>query len=400
MEFITYEQALDIIDQHPWYPEIESIEISQATQRVLAEDIVADRDFPPFDRVTMDGIAISYAAFKNGIREFKIEATQAAGAPALQLQTPDGCIEIMTGAMLSKGADTIIKYEEVEIKDEFAQIITENVAQQQNVHFKGLDQKSGDVLIKSGHVIGAAEIGVLSTVGKHQINVLSQPKALVVSTGDELVDVSDTPLAHQIRKSNVWSVYSKLTEWGVTTDMMHLNDTKEVIYQSLKQAIEQYDFIVMSGGVSKGKFDYIPEVLNEIGVTKHFHRVKQRPGKPFWFGTTDSCRIFALPGNPVATFMCLNTYVRRWLLQSHHQKVNSIKVSLTEDIQFKPDLTFFQQVKIDASSGHLLATPIRGNGSGDFANLTNADGFVVLPHGQSTFSQDEQIDYIPYRNVV
>jgi len=190
-----------------------------------------------------------------------------------------------------------------------------------------------------------------------------------------------------------------LKQWGIQADRLHLLDDKAQLRIKLTQSIRDYDVLILSGGVSKGKFDFIPEILDELGVKKHFHRIKQRPGKPFWFGRTIDTFVFALPGNPVSSFMCLNRYVRIWLEASlAAAAVTKPRFALAAPVHFKPDLTYFVQVKLQYSSdGNVTALPIEGNGSGDFANLVNADGFLELERGKDIYEAGEAYDFLAWR---
>lgn len=385
---ISVLQATSIISEHLFKPAVETIPLHLANERVLAEDILADRDFPPFDRVAMDGICLRFEDFNNGQRQFPIKGIQAAGAPPLTMQ--DGSVlEIMTGAMLSNGADTVIRYEDLEINDGIATIQNEDVRFGQNVHKQGSDRKDGELLLCANTKIDAASIGVLATVGKATVDVYEKPNVVIVSTGDELVDVDETPLPHQIRKSNVHTLKALLNRQGIEPELVHLPDEKGEIRNTIAALLKRNDAILMSGAVSKGKFDFLPEVLKDLGVEKHFHKVEQRPGKPFWFGTKDKTKVFAFPGNPVSTFVCAIRFFEPWLKKSYQQQSEMQYAFLMDDVSFKPNLTYFLQVKVSNNKGQLMATPVVGNGSGDLANLTVANAFMELPSGQTEFKAGE-----------
>ncbi len=283
---ISVNEASDIINGRLFKPTIEVVGLHTALNRICAEEVVADRDFPPFNRVAMDGICIQYHDYQKGQREFKIVGTQPAGAKALENQR--GCaIEIMTGAMLSRHADSVIRYEDLSIVNGIATISIDDVRQGQNVHKQGSDRKKGDILISKNSLITPTEIGVLATVGKQTVPVYTNPKVAIVSTGDELVNVNETPLSHQIRKSNVHTLKALVQQHGIEPELVHLADDKSAITCKIGVLLKDKDVILMSGAVSKGKFDFLPEVLADLGVVKHFHKVEQRPGKPFWFGITE-----------------------------------------------------------------------------------------------------------------
>ena len=397
---ITIEEAQNIIAGTIYDFGIEEIPFAQAVGRVLREDLFADRDLPPYNRVTMDGIAIQYQSFEKGNRNFKIEGIAPAGAAQMILQNGDSCLEVMTGSILPNNTDTVIRYEDLEIKDGVVKVMLDNLKNKQNVHRKGEDRLQNSKIVSAGKTISPAEIGVAATVGKSMLKVTRLPKTIIISTGDELVEIDANPLAHQIRKSNVHRLKATLKLHGIAADTAHLDDNMEEILKELKVILEKYEVIIMSGGVSKGKFDFLPEALNTLGVEKLFHKVKQRPGKPFWFGKAPSGAIvFALPGNPVSSFMCTQIHFIPWLKRCLQlPKPVYPTAILQRDTTFKPDLVYYLQVKISYNEkGQFLAMPIDGNGSGDLANLVDADAFLRIPRGKDLFEKGKCFPIIFYR---
>lgn len=405
MDLTTVKDALNIILNSSENFGTEEVDFIDAVGRVLKEDIVADRDFPPFNRVSMDGIAISYDAFENGQRKFQIEGVQAAGSPQLTLKNKLNCIESMTGAMLPNGCDVVIQYELLDIENGIATVNLETVKSFQNIHKKGLDRTVGDILVKKDTLISPAEIGVLATVGKSIVIVAKQPKVMIVSTGNELVEVDQIPAEHQIRRSNVYTLISLLERLQIKADSAHILDDKEILKTKIQGFLNDYDVLIFSGAVSKGKFDFIPEVLDNLGVKKLFHKVKQRPGKPFWFGKkacTERSRsdktVFAFPGNPVSTFVSCLKYFYPWYQKSMGLNFENKKQAiLSDNYFFKPGLTYFLQVKLNQENGKIYATPVTGKGSGDLANLVDSDAFLELPDDRSDFNKGEVFPVILYR---
>ncbi|MDN5205565.1 molybdopterin molybdotransferase MoeA [Fulvivirgaceae bacterium BMA10] len=399
---ITVKEAREIIFSNLYQPSIREVELLEAQGEYLMEDIKADRDFPPFNRVAMDGIAISFEAYERGQRVFSIEGLQAAGMPQSALNDSNNCLEVMTGSMLPKGTDTVIRYEDIEIDEKVSHATVQaniQITQEQNIHKQATDRRAGDLLIESGTLLGAAEIAIAATVGKSTLKVGQKPKVAIVSTGDELVDVDTQPEAHQIRQSNSYALSAALEPLKIISERFHLKDDKKSLITALNGILENFDVLILSGGVSKGKLDYVPEVLDELNVAKCFHKVKQRPGKPFWFGKNNGGKVvFALPGNPVSTFSCFYHYVKPWLFKSMGIEQKTLKARLTKDFVFEAPLTNFLQVKISYSSqGQLEATPVAGKGSGDLANLLNADGFMELDADQSGFFAGEIYPVTIYR---
>lgn len=395
---ITSEKALEIILTQTEDFGVEKIDFIDSIGRILKEEVVADRDFPPFHRASMDGIAITVEPFNKGIRQFKIEGVQAAGSPQLTLEDPNNCIEVMTGAMAPVNSEAVIPYELVEIKNGVAKVNTNDIKYFQNIHRKGLDRKKEDILISKNTIISAAEIGVLATVGKNTVQVARNPKVMLISTGDELVEIDQTPADYQIRRSNIHTLVAILDRINIKADTVHIADDKPLLKQKIEKILNNYDVLLFSGAVSKGKFDYLPEVLDELGVEKLFHKVRQRPGKPFWFGKKEDTTVFAFPGNPVSTFVSCMKYFYPWFQRSTglNSQNNNFAI-LAKDFNFKPDLTYFLQVKLENKNGQLLANPIAGHGSGDLANLVDNDAFIELPTGKQSFSKGEVFPLIEYR---
>ena len=413
---ISVEQALQTVLNSTQDFGVEEIPFIKSVGRILKEVIVADRDFPPFNRVSMDGIAIDYTSFRNGQRSFKIEGIQAAGSKQITLNNAENCIEVMTGAVLPNNANTVIRYEDVTIENGVATINVDSLDSGQNIHNKGKDGKVGDLLIKQNTKISAAEIGVLATVGKSFVKVAKQPKVMIVSTGDELVGVDEFPLEHQIRRSNVFTLVSLLERLNISSETAHITDDKPVLKSKIKSFLQEYDVLLFSGAVSKGKFDFLPEVFDELGVEKLFHKVTQRPGKPFWFGSAASLSIseqdvflnkkdnnnkktivFGFPGNPISTFVNCLAYFYPWYYKSVGLEVEEETAILSADITFKPSLTYFLQVKLESENGKLIAFPIKGNGSGDLASLVKTDAFIQLPNDKIEFKKGEVFPIIRYR---
>jgi len=394
---VSVEQALQIVLKSTQNFGVEEIPFIKSVGRILKEEISADRDFPPFNRVSMDGIAIDYTSFKQGQREFKIEGIQAAGSKQIKLQTSKNCIEAMTGAVLPNNANTVVRYEDVTIKNGIATINVDSLNDGQNVHIKGKDGNVGDILISENTMISAAEIGVLATVGKSFIKVAKQPKVMIVSTGDELVGVEEIPLEHQIRRSNVFTLVSLLERLNISSETAHITDDKPVLKSKIKKYLQEYDVLLFSGAVSKGKYDFLPEVFDELGVEKLFHKVAQRPGKPFFYGQTDTCNVFGFPGNPISTFVNCLAYFYPWYYKSVRLKVDVEIAVLGEGVFFKPNLVYFLQVKLESRKGKLIAFPIKGNGSGDLASLVHTDAFIQLPNDNIEFKKGNTFPIIRYR---
>jgi molybdopterin molybdotransferase len=362
---------------------IEMVALSLCRGRILRQDILAERDNPPFDRVCMDGVAMTSSALSTGNRSFHIQATQAAGEPPLQLAAPDMVVEVMTGAVLPTGADCVIPLEEYDLAAGRVTLHTGVEAKPwRNVQRRGADSQPGVPMLTTGMRLGAAEVAVVASAGLAQIAVSRQPRVMVVSTGDELVEPGQAIADYQLRRSNAHGICAALQLQGFdAVDDTHLPDDEAQLRLHLEQILARHDVVVLSGGVSKGRFDYVPAVLKSLGVQEVLHQIAQRPGRPLWFGVGPRGQlIFGLPGNPVATLICLARYVLPALRAAMlWQAPARERVALAEAAAgYK--LTYFLPVALRPEAAALAqASAHPPLGSGDFLALAGTDGFVELP---------------------
>ncbi|MBK8634797.1 MAG: molybdopterin molybdotransferase MoeA [Saprospiraceae bacterium] len=388
---ISVEEAMVLVSQAKRaYPTIH-VHLDQSLGGILAQDVFTDRDYPPFDRVTMDGIAICYQENREKDHVFELEGIQQAGQPALQLLNKDGCLEAMTGAPLPIGCDTIIRFEDLE-KVENGYLVNVDISKGSNIHPRGADAKAQTKAIEKGTPISPLTIGVLASLGISEIEILGHPKIAILSTGDELVGLEDVPQPHQIRSSNSLVLKTLLHQLGLQADVFHVSDEVHVLHKMLQETLKDFDVILITGGVSAGKFDFVPEALTTIGVEKIFHKINQRPGKPFWFGTSKKQAVFAYPGNPMSCFICHKIYFEHWWRACNGKITSSVTAILEEDVTFKPKMTFFVLGIAKVKSGSLYFKPIQTNGSGDFISPLQANAIMHLPPDRELFSKDEHYE--------
>jgi molybdopterin molybdotransferase len=369
---------------------IESLPLAQCVGGTLRENIYAERDQPPFDRVTMDGIAVASESLRRGVRRFRIQATQSAGAPPLKLSREEDAIEVMTGAILPLASDCVIPVEQYEAADGVASLKSMVVSTPyHNVHRRGSDGRQGALLLRTGTLLRAPEIAIAASAGMARVRVSSQPAVMVVSTGDELIEPGEPIEEHQVRRSNAYAVAAALRRRGfgrVGDD--HVADDEEMLRERLALHLTTHEVVILSGGVSMGKFDLVPKVLMQLGVQEVFHNIAQRPGKPMWFGIGPQGQaVFGLPGNPVSTLVCLIRYVIPAIAEAMGTKrAPTERLALASPVTFKFVLTYFLPVIIEHDDwGRPWANPRPPNGSGDFLSLAGTDGFVELPPGPNTY---------------
>jgi molybdopterin molybdotransferase len=378
----------------------EEVSLEGLEGRVLSKPIYSTREQPPFDRVAMDGIAIKFSSLKNNL--FPIEGIQKAGCKVLTLKNQDNAFEVMTGAILPKGVDTVIPYEVIKIENEVALLNKpEQVNSSQNIHFKGADYKEGKLLLRSGLKINSAAVAIIASQGSISAEVYSFPRIAIISTGDELVEPGQSCKPWQIWRSNAYALKAELSSFGFPEDkikLFHLEDSKEKVFSSLKTILEDYQGLVISGGVSMGKFDFVQAVMSDLGVESIFYKIKQKPGKPMFFGKgREGQAIFALPGNPVSALVCMRRYVITSLNASFKNIVEPQKVILDEEVNFKKDFVLFKAVKIKSNEkAELIATPLKSNGSGDFSSLGESDGFIELPADKEVHKNGNIYSFYPW----
>lgn len=367
----------------------ENVDSALVSGRVLRQTVVAERDQPPFDRVMMDGIAIAFSDFEAGKRAFRIQCTQMAGEPAVTLE-PGMAIEIMTGASLPDGANCIVPVERITVDVGMATLEDGYEAEpRQFIHPRASDHAAGTELLTPGKRISALDVAVIASAGLTSVEISRSPVIRIISTGDELVAAGHAIEPHQIRMSNGPAIEAMLKQHGYRDCRHeHLPDERDTLEARIAEHMAAADVLVLSGGVSMGKADYVPEVLARLGVELVFHKVSQRPGKPMWFGTAPGNKVvFALPGNPVSALVCCRQYVVPALEKGSLADSQAPEfASLASDLTFKPDLTCFQPVKLASNAaGQTLAIPVKTNTSGDFAALSATDGYVELAREQSQF---------------
>jgi molybdopterin molybdotransferase len=370
----------------------ESRPLERCIGQTLREDVYAERDNPPFDRVCMDGIAISSAALARGVHSFIVEAMQAAGTPALNLSDSMRAIEVMTGAMMPMGTDCVIPLEEYDFTASVASLKGTVLGEPyRNVQRRGSDSQPGVPMLRAGTRLGAPEIAVVASAGLATVRVSRQPRFMVVSTGNELIEPGQPIAEHQVRRSNAYAVVAALREHGfeaVRHD--HIDDDERVLTERLARHLAECDVLILSGGVSKGKFDLVPKVLKDLRVAEVFHQVAQRPGMPMWFGIgTNGQAVFGLPGNPVATLVCLIRYVVPALVAAMGAgRATPEPIELAEPIRRGRSMASFVPVSVRYDPrGRPSALPRQPNGSGDFLALAGTDGFIELPPKSDEYPQ-------------
>ena len=360
----------------------ERVGLDAAMGRILRQTLQAERDQPPFDRVMMDGIAIAAPAI--GERSFACVGMQLAGMSGQALDDPLGCIEVTTGAMLPSGCDSVIPVEETRREgDRF--VLRDGYLPRpgQFVHPRSADCRAGDRLLDAGVRLRAPEIAVLAANGVARVEVAMVPSVAIVATGDELAEVDQVLAEGQIRRSNDRALAAALHARGFhDLQLSRVADDLPATTAVLAELLASRQVLVLSGGVSAGQRDYVPEALRSLGVRQVLHRIAQRPGKPMWFGIGPQGQVvFALPGNPVSALVCATRYLLPALQAAMGLLAPPpVRVRLQGEVATHPELTCFVPVRVRHDDlGCALADPVPSRTSGDFSFLPRTYGFVQLP---------------------
>lgn len=379
---ITPSQADEIIRQSLAPLPSEQIFFQEALGRTLREPLISDRPFPPFDRVTMDGIACRSADLSLG--PLTIQGLHPAGNPVPAPLVPCHCWQIMTGAVLPSDCDTIIPVEEMTITGSSVTLSAEcQPLAGKFIHRKGSDCPEGTPLLTVGTVLHPSHLGLAATIGATELTVTKRPRVSILTTGDELVLPSETPLPHQLRQSNGPALLAACQHL-TSAHHQHLPDDLDATISALEAALPASDLILLSGGISKGKKDYIRPALESLIGPPTFHGIAQRPGKPlaYWQSSSKNPPLFALPGNPNSTLTTFYRYALPALnLLAGNESANVILLPLQDPLSPHPTLTLFLPATLAATGDLQVHTP---QNSGDFAAALTATGFIEIPPGTGT----------------
>ena len=385
-ELISVADAEALIAAHMPSFGVEQVGLDAAIGRVLRKPVVAERDHPPFDRVMMDGIGVRWS--DSLPTSFPIAGSQMAGMGRMTLSDSGACLEVTTGAIAPDGCDCIIPIEQTR-RDGDRYVLAEGYqpSKGQFIHGQASDCRAGTEVLASGVRLAAPEMAQLAANGVARVEVAVSPSIAILATGDELVSVDELLGEGQIRRSNDIAIAAALRGHGLDrVALHHVSDDLSATTDALGALLAAHDVVIVSGGVSMGQRDYVPEALAALGVKRIFHRIAQRPGKPIWFGVgPDGQLVFALPGNPVSSLVCAIRYVRPALLAAMGLKAEPLEyVCLYDDVQTNPTLTCFVPVHVrQDETGRSVARSVVSPTSGDFSSLVRAHGFVQLSPGES-----------------
>ncbi|HYR76122.1 MAG TPA: gephyrin-like molybdotransferase Glp [Pyrinomonadaceae bacterium] len=394
---IPISEAISIVLEHSPKLKVESVVLSEVLGRVLAQDIIADSDLPPFDRAQMDGYAVRAADVANVPAQLRIVGESAAGAGWHHEMKAGEAVRIMTGAPVPVGADAVQQVEltrEVE-RNAIVEILTP-VEVGRSIVNRAAEIKAGETVLHAGEDINAAMIATLASFGYAKVKVGQRPRVAVMATGSELVNVDEKPGADQIRDSNNYTIAAYATLAGAMVERLPLaGDDTEELKRQIRAAAERSDVLITSGGVSMGVYDFTKAALKELGAEIYFERVALRPGKPTVFGRLGNTLIFGLPGNPVSVAVTFNLFTRtalRVMQGAQQPQLAEETAVLARDLKGSPDRESYLPAVLRADDGGtLLAEPLKWGGSSDFVAFARATALINVPAGAKTLEKGQSV---------
>ena len=395
---ITVEEALDKILSHIQPLGSEKVSLLEASGRVIAEDIYANRDIPPLDNSGMDGYAVRSEDIRNVSRDRPIQLKVIGDLPAgfISSKTVEKgqAIRIMTGAPIPKGADSVIRVEDTRNENGFVTILRA-VAPGENIRKAGADLRSGERVISIGDFIRPAEVGILASVGRSFVSVYQRPLVAILCTGEELVDVDGDWNEVKIVSSNSYTLAAQVKDCGAIPIQLGIaKDRKEEIEGKLRQGIRA-DVLISSAGISVGDYDFVKDVLNDLGMEMVFWKVAMKPGKPLAFGTIGKKPVFGLPGNPVSSMVSFEQFVRPSLLKmmGHRQLFRPIvEAILREDIYKEVGRRCFIRAFVSFEDNHYFVAVTGAQGSEILRSMVRANGLIVIPEDREIVRAGEKVE--------
>jgi len=376
---------------------LEKINILEARKRVIGEDIFAPHNIPSADNSAMDGYAVRHTDSKGASQEkplqLKVIEDIPAGKVALKKIKKGEAARIMTGAVIPEGADSVIRQEDTKKNGKTAIIYT-SAKKGQNIRFAGEDVRKGELVVNRGSALRPADIGMLAALGKAFINVYQKPRVAIMSTGDELVDIETNPPLGKIINSNSYSLAAQVLECGGIPIMLGIAKDKKIDLQEKFKTALHADVIISSGGVSVGDFDFVKNVMGEIGNALHFWQVAMRPGKPLAFGAIESVPLFGLPGNPVSAMVSFEQFVRPSLLKMQgHKKIfrQTIKAICVQEVQKSAGFKHFIRAIVKKEKDQYIASVTGDQGSGILKSMVMANALIVMGENETRIKKDSQV---------
>ena len=395
---IPVEKALEIVFDNARTLPTENVDFQDAPGRVLAEDVVSDLDLPPFPRSAVDGFAVRSVDVKSSPSQLRVVGVVPAGAlPAFHVNSGEAA-QVMTGAPVPEGADAVQMVEKTRLEGERVEIL-EAVRSGKNIAPRGDEVKEGDIVLWKGTRLNAASVAVAATVGKVKLTVGRRARLAVIATGDELVDPAGKPGPGKIRNSNAFSLVAQARSAGAEVRNLGVaKDTEESLRRLIRDGLGG-DVLLLSGGVSMGRFDLVEGVLGELGVRTLFDRVALKPGKPLVFGISPGGGlVFGLPGNPVSTMVTFELFVRPALAKMEgcgKPRRPLLSATLRDSLSSKGARRAFLPGWIEPEGSGLAAHPIATRGSADIVAFSKANALLIIPEDEERLAAGQTIQVYP-----
>jgi molybdopterin molybdotransferase len=379
----------------------EILPLRDSLGRILADEIRADRPYPPFDRSIRDGFAVRAADITPGAKLRCIGELKAGDTPQISV-TPGTCIQIMTGAAVPRGADAVVMIEHTRAEGETI-IFDRPVESGQHIVKRGSEAANGHPFVSRGARIGFAEIAAAAQVGAIELQVYCKPRVAILSTGDEVVPAETTPGDFQIRNSNAYSLAAQVSLAGGEPFVLeNAKDTEADLREKISQGLKR-DMLILSGGVSAGKYDLVEKVLRDLGADFRFDAVAIRPGKPTVFGVCQGKPVFGLPGNPISTMVTFELFASlalQMLAGQEPRPLPFLEARLGEALNEKTGLAHFLPAKLSWPEDTPTVVPIRWQGSGDLAAVAKCNCFLYIPTDRSRFECGEPVSVLPRYDIL
>jgi len=395
---LSFEEALTTVRERlaaaEHRPGREVVPLGEARGRILAEDVLADRDYPPFHRSLRDGFAVRSQDVLTVPARLRLRGEIRAGEHfAGEIGTGE-CVSIMTGAPLPAGADAVVMVEHTQSPDDRVRI-HRAVHSGENVVQQGSEARAGARVLPQGRRLGPGELGLLASVGKSQVPIFAQPVVAIIPTGDELVPVEKRPEWFQIRNSNAVSLSAQVAGAGGIPHCLAIAPDRPDALRSLIQEGLNADLLLLSGGVSAGKYDFVEQVLADLGAEFYFQSVALRPGKPLVFGRAAGKFFFGLPGNPVSTFVTFTLFARPTLAVlggADFEAPLFLRARLDKSFQQRSGLTAFLPARLERPSADPVVSLVRWQGSGDLVGVAAANCFAVIHPEETSVAAGDWVD--------
>ena len=400
---LPIERGLEIVmsvaksQERPDRMPVESVPLRDSVRRILRDDVLSDADSPPFDKAIRDGFAVRVEDLGSIPVVLSVVGESRAGLAANVTVERGQCCEIMTGAPLPAGSNAVVMVENTERVSPNSVRILRGVRENEGLLRRGAEARQGELILRSGRRIGLADLGLLAGNGKSTVSVSAKPSVAVIATGDELVEVEETPKPDQIRNSNSYTICAQVEEAGARPTALGIaRDDLDDLRRKICQGLEQ-DILIVSGGVSVGKYDLVEKVFAEFGVEVLFDKIAMKPGKPTVFGHRGQTYVFGLPGNPISTMVAFHMFVRPlilFLLKAENTAPKVLEAKLEAPAKCDPERAALVPALVRFDGGQYWIRPAPWKGSSDLVGLSRANALIMIPRRSGTLESGQNAQFL------